>query len=212
MTLPPRTPVRLLLGTVLVLITAGPAQAEWQFTPFVGYTFKGATSLVDIEEAAGTRHWNLGGTVTVIGDLPLGLEAHVVYTPGFFQREGTGMVGALDVISSRTYAFMGNAVIAMPRQWNRYGLRPFASGGLGLLHAAAQDQLNILPVRINLLGMNAGGGAVGFVTDRVGLRFDLRYFRSVQGPDVESLDPPISSGLPVRLRYWTASIGVVFRH
>jgi len=200
------------VAILIVLGAAARAGAEWQFTPVVGYTFKGSTTLVDLENAAGTRHWNLGGAITVIGDFPLGVEAHFVYTPGFFERVGTGTVGSLDVISSRTYALMGNAVIAMPRSWNRYGLRPFASGGLGLLHASAQDQLNLLPFRINLLGMNVGGGAVGFVSDRVGLRFDLRYFRNVQGPDIEDLDPPISSGLPVRLRYWTASIGVVFRY
>jgi hypothetical protein len=59
--------------------------------------------------------------------------------------------------------------------------------------------------------MNAGGGAVGFLADRVGLRFDLRYLRKIQGPAAEDLDFAISIG-PIRLRPWTTSLGVVFMY
>jgi hypothetical protein len=89
-------------------------------------------------------------------------------------------------------------------------LRPFLSGGLGLMHASYEER--IVPARVDVLGMNLGGGAVGFITDRVGLRFDLRYFRSVK--DVKEEDRPLAPtlGEPVRLRYFTASIGVVIKY
>ena len=78
---------------------------------------------------------------------------------------------------------MGNVVLTTPRSWNPYGLRPFVSGGIGLLHATATDALEFSPVNTNLLGYNVGGGAVGFLNDRVGLRFDLRYFRNLKPSD-----------------------------
>jgi opacity protein-like surface antigen len=200
-----------LTGLLLVIPTAR-ASAEWHFAPLVGYTFKGSTTLVDLEDATAERHWNFGGAVALLGEGPIGVEGYFVYTPGFFQREGGGFVGGGDVISSYTYTLMGNAVLTTPRRWNEYGLRPYVSGGLGLLRVSAKDQFNVTPIRLNLLGMNVGGGAVGFLSDRVGLRFDLRYFRKIQGPDVETLEIPVSRGEPIRLRYWTTAIGVVIKY
>jgi hypothetical protein len=189
-----------------------PLHAEWQFTPFLGYTFKGSTTLYDPLTAADDTQWNLGGAVTLIGDSPLGVEGYFVWTPTFFQGQERlfNLPGGPTVTGSRTYTFMGNVVLATPRSWNRYGLRPFVSGGLGSIHASHDD--TELPVRINVLGMNVGGGAVGFVTDRVGLRFDLRYFRNVRGVSDENRElAPTIAGDPVRLRYWTLSLGVVIK-
>ena len=103
---------------------------------------------------------------------------------------------------------MGNVVLTTPRSWNEYGLRPFVSGGIGLLHAStATDALDVLPVNTNLLGYNVGGGAVGFLNDRVGLRFDLRYFSNLKPSD----DTENAIGR-VHLSYWTGSVGVVLKY
>ena len=64
--------------------------------------------------------------------------------------------------------------------------------------------------RLNLWGVNLGGGAVGFLSDRVGVRFDLRYFQNISSVPDEDLSL-LTLGDPLRLRYWTASFGVVFR-
>jgi hypothetical protein len=191
---------------------AWPCAAEWQFTPFVGYTWNGATTLVDWENAVDDTHWNFGGAVTVLGEAPLGVEAYYVRTPGFFQSDQTALVvGAADPTASRTYAFMGNVVLATPRSWNPYGLRPFVSGGLGRIHASYEER--IVPAKVDVLGMNIGGGAVGFLNDRVGLRFDLRYFRNVRGVGEDDIDrAPTIRGETVRIRYWTTSLGVVIRY
>jgi hypothetical protein len=199
---------------LLTLVYPASSAAEWQFAPFVGLTFKGSTTLVDLEAATGTTHWNFGGAATLLGGGPLGLEAVYLHTPGFFERDEKDLDAInlpASITESRVYALMGNAVLTIPRRWNRYGLRPYLSGGLGLIHVTSQDQLDNVPIRLNLLGMNIGGGGVGFLSDRVGLRFDLRYFRKVQGPDEEGLQPPVSFG-PIRLRYWTLSTGVVLKY
>jgi len=208
-----RALLRVLTITVLLLFAVtSPLQADWQFTPFLGYTFKGSTTLQDPFSAADDTQWNLGGAVTLIGEGPLGVEGYFVWTPTFFQRQESflNLPGGA-ITESRTYAFMGNVVLATPRSWNRYGLRPFVSGGLGSMRAS--HDFTVFPVRVNLLGMNVGGGAVGFLSDRVGLRFDLRYFRNVRGVSDENreLAPTQIAGDPVRLRYWTLSIGVVIK-
>jgi hypothetical protein len=203
---------RALWATLLLCLSAAPAAAEWQLTPFLGYTFKGATTLNDLEDAVGTTHWHFGGAVTLLGDGPFGVEALFHYVPGFFQNPEEARI-PVRVTSSRTYALMGNAVLTAPRRLTQYGLRPYLSGGVGRIHVFRNDLLDLAPIpRLNLLGMNLGGGGVGFLNDRLGLRFDLRYFRKIHGPDEESLEIPVTVGFePIRLRYWTANVGVVIR-
>ena len=199
----------LALAALLVVFAPAPCSAEWQFTPFVGYTFSGSTTIVHDDNAAAERHAAFGGTVTLLGAGPIGLEATYLRSSGFFERGSTNIVG-VQFQRSLMYTLMGNAVLTTPRSWNRYGLRPYVSGGLGIIHASAEEL--ILPFDLNLTGMNAGGGATGFFTDRVGVRFDLRYFRKVEGPNLEDLEIPITNGRPIQFRFWTASLGVVIKY
>ena len=203
----------LLLASVLIVITPNVAAADWQFIPFIGFTFKGVTTLIDDEGGVAATHWHLGGAGRLIGDGPFGAEGLFIHTPGFFERDEGDLTAAnlqATVTESRTTAVMGNAVLTIPRKWNQYGLRPFVSGGLGLMHVASKDLHDVHPIRLNLVGVNLGGGAVGFINDRVGLNFDLRYLRAVQAPDWLKIDPAVSIG-PIRLRYWTMSFGVVIK-
>ena len=207
-----RTPARVLaLVGVLLVCVPKTALAEWQLTPFLGLTFKGDTTLTDHEQATDKTHWTFGGSVALMGSGPVGAEGLVVYTPGFFQQDNPPAVDGVlppDIIDSRTLAIMGNVVLTTPRSWNEYGLRPFVSGGIGLLHAATTEALALTPVNTNLLGYNIGGGAVGFLNDRVGLRFDLRYFSNLKPSD----DPELSVTGRVHLSYWTGSVGVVLKY
>jgi len=193
----------LLVPLVLVLLSPAPARADWQFAPFFGYAFKGETSLVT-PEALGDLHvrWSVGGTATRIGRGPFGFEGIVLLVPHFFEA---GDVGA--VSSSRTYSVMGNGVLAAPQAWNEYGLRPFVSGGLGLMRATQRTTTPMaFPLNEKLLGYNVGGGAIGFITEHTGLRFDLRYYSSLS-----RTDKTVGFG-PLRLRYWTGGVGVVLKY
>ena len=202
------------LCVVAVLLTIGAvprtASAEWQITPLIGFTFKGDTTLpdlgtVDFEGASSKRHWNFGGAVTLIGEGPIGVEGLFIYTPGFFQtNDDPGLV-----LHSRAIALMGNVVLATPRRWNEYGLRPFVSAGFGLLRASAEEgQVDLFQKPVNIFGYNVGGGAIGFLSERTGLRFDFRYFSHVRPVD----DPEVLSFGPIELSYWNAAVGFVFRY
>jgi hypothetical protein len=60
-------------------------------------------------------------------------------------------------------------------------------------------------------GRNIGGGAFGFVTDRVGLRGDVRYLRSFQNqvPSwTKGIDVDVAPG---NFDFWRAGVGVTFR-
>ena len=167
----------------------------------IGATIFGNTTLFDPEGASGKAHRNLGGSVALLGGGVLGAEGMVVWTPGFFE---TGNVE--QVRRSYSVALMGNAILTTPRRWTEYTLRPFVSGGFGLLNASKADIAGVFPFHANLPAFNIGGGAVGFLSQRTGLRFDFRYYSGLTHPDLG----PVSIG-PVHLRYMTASVGVVLR-
>jgi len=59
----------------------------------------------------------------------------------------------------------------------------------------------------NDLGVNIGGGINGQFTDNVGIRGDLRYFRSLED---DSNDNEFDLGLS-DFDFWRGSVGVTFR-
>jgi hypothetical protein len=165
-----------------------------------GLTMLGSTTIFDPELATDKRHWNVGGAVSLLSPSFFGAEVITTWTPGFFEGED------LDLItSSRAVSVMANVVLTTPRRWTEYSLRPFVSGGFGLMHIQKDDG-GLFPADLNLGGFNVGGGAIGFFSERTGVRFDLRYHSTLRETD----QGPIAFG-PVRLRYMTASLGIVFR-
>lgn len=197
------------------LAAAPRAEAEWHFTPMVGLTFKGNTSLVDAEFATDKVHKQFGGAVSRLGEGILGVEGIVVSTPGFFQGEErcaqviTPCGAQVNLVeTSRSFAMMGNVVVTVPRRWTEFSLRPILSGGIGLLHASESGPKDVFSVRSNLVGLNIGGGAVGFLSARTGVRFDLRYYSSLHRVDPDG--DTISFGR-VHISYLTASVGLVLR-
>ncbi len=184
------------------------ASAEWHFTPMVGLTFKGDTSITQLEAGApGNVHKQVGGSVMLLGEGIVGVEGVGVFTPGFFQKDE--LINEANLVgSSKTFALMGNAVLTVPRKWTEYFLRPFVSGGLGMIYVSESDFENLLPVHSTVAGLNVGGGAVGFITARTGVRFDLRYYSSLHRSAPEG--DPVSIGR-VHISYMTFSIGLVLR-
>lgn len=177
----------------------------------LGVTFAGRTTLIDPQRAAAKRHVNLGGAVSLLGAGMFGAETILTLTPGFFQTGRTPLdadVAPVGIDGSRIVAWMANGVLTTPRRWTEYSLRPFVSGGFGVLHASQTPQAEDrgLPVRAGMAGFNVGGGAIGFLSSSTGIRFDLRYSSTLSGTD---------KGLmaigPARLRYMAASVGLVIR-
>ena len=194
---------RVAVLTVVILCARGAeARADILITPFVGSAFGGNTTLLDLDTgAASSNHWTFGGSAAWLSDHIFGAEADFATVPGFFENSsGTGLV-----IGSRVTTLTGAVLAALPLSVTRESLRPYVTGGLGLLHASAEDLIN-LTQSDDWLALQLGGGAIGLITDRAGVRFDLRHTRTL------SRDTTLRGDRTSKLSFWRATVGVVIRY
>jgi hypothetical protein len=165
---------RLLACALLVLLPSS-ARAEWQVKPFVGVTFGGTTTFVTLTDAIGDPSWTVGASGVLVGEV-FGVEGDIAYAPGFFGE------GRLNTASS-VKTFTANLYIALPRRWFQYTLRPYVVAGGGVIQVRAEDFLQVLVLDQTLPAWDVGGGATGFLNDRMGVSWELRYFRGFSGDD-----------------------------
>ena len=169
-------------------------------------TFGGNTTILDPDNATGDIHPAVGISGTWLSKGVFGAEAIATLTPGFFQK-GDGQF----IDSSRATALMGNVVVTAPRKYTEYFLRPYVSGGLGMIRATESDHAllgnSLIDLNANFAAFNIGGGAIGFFSQSVGVRFELRYFSTLHGTE-----RPASEVVgEARLRYMVTSVGLTFR-
>ncbi len=196
------------LALALLLISPASARAEWQVKPWVGVTFGGGTTLLgDLDLAAGERKVAVGVSGEFIGEI-VGVEVDVGHTPGFFNANSRPF-GSQDplVLSSGVTTVTGNLVVALPRRWTEYTLRPYVVGGAGLMRARSTDRFGALPIQSDLTAVDVGGGVTGFLTKRIGLNWDVRYFRSVDG----KTDTSAAIGAE-QLSFWRATMALAIRY
>jgi hypothetical protein len=180
-----------------------PAHADLIFTPFVGKTF-GAQQTLTLLGNVDKQTWIVGGSAAWLTSNFLGAEVDFGYAPGFFKSDQLLLAGGSKVVS-----LTGNVILAVPLSVTRESLRPYVSGGFGVIHAGADTIAGtaVSTLDASRLAISIGGGAIGFLTPRAGVRFDLRHVRSAaNGVETSTL-------LTVpQLGYWRATIGVAIRY
>jgi opacity protein-like surface antigen len=175
------------LALLTVLLSAQPARAQLFINPFIGVPFGGDT--VDQQPTYGVSLGVLGHIV--------GFEVEVGYTPDFFDP-----AGVTDFDSNLT-TLMANLLFSAPPGAR---VRPYFTVGAGLMRAHVRDVTGFFEdLNQNDFGINAGVGLFGFFTHNLGLRGDVRYFRSladddnVIGVDLGAFD------------FWRGTVGLTIR-
>jgi hypothetical protein len=192
----------LIAVTLFAAVLPARVSAEWQLKPFFGGAFGGETTFVDLDHAVGNKHAVVGASGVWLGEV-LGVEADLGHSPGFFQTNSGHLV-----VGSRVTTLTGNIVVALPRRMTQYTLRPYFVGGGGLMVIRSDDKGNVLQVARAMRALDIGGGATGFLTDRVGVDWQVRYFRTIGGIDEQQ---GISTGAE-QLSFWRASMALVIRY
>jgi hypothetical protein len=96
--------------------------------------------------------------------------------------------------------------MAPPRHVTEYALGPYFVFGGGLMHASIDDFGSVFPVSRTFPALDVGGGANGYLSDRIGLNWDARYFWSVSRKQARG----VSFGTE-QLSFWRASMALVIR-
>jgi hypothetical protein len=173
----------LVLITVF-LLSPSEARAEWLVMPFFGLKFAGSMAFLDLEQAESETKNVFGGSAAWLGSGILGIEADFAFVPGYFERRNAEPVWA----NSHIAMFSGSVLVAMPLVVTRDSLRPYLVVGAGVLRASADDIRHTFSIADSMPSMTIGGGALGMLSARTGVRFDLRYQRTI-GQSTEPLEP-----------------------
>jgi hypothetical protein len=194
-----------LIATLMLLAPAS-GSAEWQIRPFAGLTFAGSTTFIDNERAAGSPNAVLGVSAMLLGDV-IGADFDLGHAPGFFDTGDENLAHL--VLNSRVTTITGNIVVALPRRLTEYTLRPYFVGGVGWMQVRTENGPPAEPLSISstLGAVDFGGGVTGFLTERLGVGWEVRHFRTVGG-DVTG----VSLGKPEHLSFWRATMAAVVRY
>ena len=133
----------------------------------------------------------------------LGIEIDFADVPGFFQSGDRYLV-----VGSRVTTLTGNIIVAAPRRLTEYSLRPYVVGGAGLMRVRIDDSLGVFQVTDVRPGIDLGAGALGFVTNRVGIGWELRRFQTIGG---RAPDQGLTFG-GERLSFWRATMALAIRY
>jgi opacity protein-like surface antigen len=190
----------LVMPALLLIPATRAAAADWQVRPSLGLTFGGDTSFVLPDLKFADRKLDFGVSGVLLGEI-FGIEADFGHTPGVFNASRPQLV-----VQSGVTTLTGNIVVALPRRLAQYTLRPYVAGGAGLMHVASGNLAGVLEVSENLTAMDIGGGVTGFLTDRIGVGWDVRWFNSLGGSITA-----LSLGRTEQLSFWRVNMGVAIR-
>ena len=174
--------MRVLFALVFLVVTPVSTHAELFAVPFMGLKFGGGTSIVDLEFASGKKKLTLGAALMQIDDGLIGYEASFAYIPTYLEADDAPF-GPFLKTGSFAMDFTGSVLVSLPPQFTAGGLRPYAAVGAGLTHVQAADTFQLFQVRRTVPVGYVGGGAIGLITNNVGVRFDYRYLRSFTTDD-----------------------------
>ena len=195
----------LMIGALSLMLAPATASAQsWFFSPFVGGNFGGSADFGDFPDGDDEveRRMDFGAT---LGWNPkvVGFEVDFGYSPNFF--ENTAGDRNFEFGDSNVTTLMGNVLFSAPPG---SGFRPYASAGLGMIRANVDSDGNFFnDLSTNDLGVNIGGGINAHFNDMIGVRGDVRYFRSMQENEADN-DFDLSLG---NFDFWRGSVGLTFR-
>ena len=151
-------------GIVGLLTIPSVASADGIFTPFIGASFAN-----DQNDNVTTYGFSLAGMAGGI----FGVELDIA-------RTAKAKTNTLFTPNSRATTVTGNIIVGIPLG----PVRPYVVGGLGWMRTKLTDEdSDGEGVTSDGLGVDMGGGLMGFFSDHVGMRVDLRYIRAATAGD-----------------------------
>jgi len=182
-----------LLTTLFAAGAVSNARAEGFVSPFIGYNFGGDTGCPTVTNCD-DKHANYGVSLGAIGSI-VGFELEFAHTSDFFGQSTE---------SSSVFTLMSNLTIGPKIA----AVQPYVVAGLGLIRTSVADSSDQ-----NQFGWDVGGGIIGMFNKHIGIRGDIRYYRSFQILDFVNLPPdsPVLGLAGNKLDFGRAAIAAMFK-
>jgi len=189
----------LAIGFFLMTLTPAVARADGLIVPFFGVNFGGDAGET-LGNGADAKRYDWGVSFAWMGGGVFGLEADVGYSPDFY--------GKRDVGSNNVLSLMGNLLLGVPFGGQKgFGIRPYGLVGAGVLRSDLESFDELIGFDNTEVAWNFGGGVMIFFGSHVGIRGDIRYFRTFGDVNFG----PIKVGDADAVDYTRGSGGLVFR-
>ena len=176
------------------------ADDQWIASGFAGTNFG-----QDVDDP----RLDFGGTVGYLWNGNVGVEFQANFSPGFHVEGGRSLLFADEpAVNSYMLNVMGAGRLGSEGQW-----QPYVSGGFGALTLRSEElDFDDLEPNGQRWGTNIGGGVMGYGSNNIGFRGDLRLFHGF-GNDEGSAEEDFTVGdeFLSGLTLWRATAGVAFR-
>ena len=180
----------LILALAVCVLTPTTAAAQGFISPFIGFDYGGDSGCPTARDCE-NKHSNLGVSGGKLGAIA-GAEVEFAYARDFF--------GDTPGVDTSVLTLMTNAIVGP-----RIGIiRPFVLGGVGLIKSHVELDAGSLLDSSSNFGWNIGGGVMLMFGEHVGVRGDIRKFKSFQSISILGFD--LSEE---KLTYNRASAGLV---
>ena len=182
----------IVVATLLFVSAAHEAAAQGFVSPFVDTTLSSPSAVGSSSKPGfGIAFGSLGKII--------GGETEIAYQPELLDNTANALA------KSRVITFSGNVLIG-PTIGR---VKAYGEVGAGDLYLNVTKLSSIVvpnpaSISTNYFTINVGGGVMGFFTEHMGVRADVRYFRAF-GFKVDDLQ---TAGLVLdRFDFWRASVG-----
>ncbi|HKT80755.1 MAG TPA: outer membrane beta-barrel protein [Vicinamibacterales bacterium] len=184
---------------LMVLFAPTAARADGFIVPFVGINFGGDAGQ-SLGSALDAKRLDWGASLGWMGAGVFGAELDLGYSPDFYGKNDTG--------GSSVLSLAGNLLVGVPfGGQNGFGIRPYGLVGIGMLKSDLDSFNEIVGFDDSEISWDFGGGVMMFFNQHVGLRGDIRYFRTFGAVDFGPIETEDSNAVD----YTRGSAGLVFR-
>lgn len=190
----------LIMAALLCGFSPGAARADGLFIPFIGWNFGGDAG-TEFSDAVDASTLNWGASLAWMGAGVIGVEGDFSYSPDFF--------GKTDLGGTSVWTAFGNVLLGIPLGGQKgFGIRPYGLVGIGAVRPNGDAFATQFELSETKVGWDFGGGVMMFFTSHIGIRGDVRYFRTFEA--LELLDIEIQNE-PEHLDFTRGSAGFVVR-
>jgi len=190
----------LVAGFLFVVLTPAAARADGFIVPFIGANFGGDAGQ-SLGDGVDAKRVDWGASFGWMGGGVFGLEGDIGYSKDFY--------GKSDIGGSSVLSLAGNLLLGIPFGGQKgFGIRPYGLVGIGVLRSDLESFQELIGFDNSELTWDFGGGVMIFFAQHVGIRGDVRYFRTFGAVDFGPFNLADSIN---NVDYARGSVGLVLR-